>query len=275
MEYFKYLNPQRIDVLRDLNIRYSQALVFNDPFEAFPAIVDKGQNWYFQHFLKLMELEMKSMVFKSPLEEQNFINTCKKGFPDFYTYCSDGGRQLTQAFSIVMSDALIHGYLSLSKTSQNILMWSHYAQNHEGFVLGFDSGHEYFQNGVSEVRYSDQRPCLNPFQQQQDASLFFTKSTDWAYEQEVRKSMLFPENAHLVQPESLPKSNDKVYESVKLFSYPKSAISSVIFGWKSTHELRNSIIDILEGHGLSSVTVKLTAPHPSEFKIEHHAIQTV
>ncbi|EQM49643.1 hypothetical protein D051_4091 [Vibrio parahaemolyticus VPCR-2010] len=38
-----------------------------------------------------------------------------------------------------MRDALIQGYLSLSKTNKNILMWSHYAQNHEGFVLGFDS----------------------------------------------------------------------------------------------------------------------------------------
>ncbi|MCV2884796.1 DUF2971 domain-containing protein [Aestuariibacter sp. AA17] len=36
------------------------------------------------------------------------------------------------------------GILSLSKTNENLLMWSHYAQNHQGFVIGFNEEHDFF-----------------------------------------------------------------------------------------------------------------------------------
>jgi len=264
MEYYKYLNDQRLDVLEDLTMRYTQALVFNDPFEAFPAIVDENMDWYHQQFIELIESDIKSRVFKSQLEKQAVFDACMKGFPEFYEFSADRNRQLDHAFSVVMSDALTKGYLSLSKTNRNILMWSHYAQNHQGFIIGFDAKHEYFNSGVSEIIYSDKRPSLNPFQKEQAESVFLTKSTDWAYEQEVRKSMAFTGKEPL---DSLPKSTDEVYESVKLFKYPKSAISSVIFGWKSTPELRKNVLGILDSHGLSSVKVMAAVPHPSEYKM--------
>ncbi|EIK0848312.1 DUF2971 domain-containing protein [Vibrio parahaemolyticus] len=139
MEYFKYLSPQRLDVLSNLKIRYTQAIALNDPFEVFPAIIDKDKEWYFKNFLMRIESEADQIDFKSAVKRKQFIRARKKDFPNFYRCYTDEQWLLEQAFSIVMRDALIQGYLSLSKTNKNILMWSHYAQNHEGFVLGFDS----------------------------------------------------------------------------------------------------------------------------------------
>ncbi|EHU4934854.1 DUF2971 domain-containing protein [Vibrio vulnificus] len=279
MEYFKYLSPQRLDVLSNLKIRYTQAIALNDPFEIFPAIIDKDKEWYFKNFLMRIESEADQIDFKSAVKRKQFIRARKKDFPNFYRCYTDEQWLLEQAFSIVMRDALIQGYLSLSKTNKNILMWSHYAQNHEGFVLGFDSEHEYFKLGVSDIEYSDQRPYLNPLQSRQDASLFTTKSLDWAYEQEVRKSMSFVEhiqlpngNTLLPYPDELPDSSDEIYQRVRLFEYPKCSISSVTFGWKSTPEFRKSVIEALERHGLSKVKVMVAAPHPRKYEMKLHQI---
>jgi Protein of unknown function (DUF2971) len=41
-------------------------------------------------------------------------------------------------------------------------MWSHYARDHTGFVIGFDTSHQYFQKkehrGLWKVQYQDVRP---------------------------------------------------------------------------------------------------------------------
>ncbi|MGR5129690.1 DUF2971 domain-containing protein [Photobacterium swingsii] len=274
MQYFKYLNPQRIDVLGNLKIRYTQAIALNDPFEVFPAIIDKDKDWYMRQFIARIEAEAAEIDFRSPVKKKQYIRARKKDFPNFYRCYTDEKWLFEQAFSIVMLDANVQGYLSLSKTDKNILMWSHYAQNHEGFVIGFDASHSYFDFGMTEVEYSDQRPYLNPLQGKQDASLFYTKSTDWAYEQEIRKSMAFVEriqlengNTFLPYPDELPDHTDEVYQKVRLFDYPKDAISSIIFGWKSTDELRQSVIKFLEEHGLSSVKVMQAIPHPRKYEM--------
>ncbi len=274
VQYFKYLNPQRIDVLENLKIRYTQAIALNDPFEVFPAIIDKDKDWYMRQFITRIEAEAAEINFRSPVKKKQYIRARKKDFPNFYRCYTDEKWLFEQAFSIVMLDANVQGYLSLSKTEKNILMWSHYAQNHEGFAIGFDANHSYFDLGVTEVEYSDQRPYLNPLQSEQDASLFYTKSTDWAYEQEIRKSMAFVEhiqlengNTLLPYPDELPDHTDEVYQKVRLFDYPKGAISSVIFGWKSTGELRQSVIKSLKEHGLSSVKVMQAVPHPRKYEM--------
>lgn len=92
------------------------------------------------------------------------------------------------------------GVLCLSKNSKNILMWSHYAQNHTGFVLEFKISlipkTNINQVDMKElvkmlypfsVTYSDKRPSLDF--DNINSSLqtgLLTKHTGWAYEEEER-----------------------------------------------------------------------------------------
>ena len=63
-------------------------------------------------------------------------------------------------------------------------MWAHYAKSHTGFVVEFDSMHEFFGSGdLLEVRYDASRPELsNP---QEWKEIVTTKSPEWSYEREV------------------------------------------------------------------------------------------
>ena len=90
-----------------------------------------------------------------------------------------------------------YGILSLSAVWDNILMWSHYSNNHKGFCVGFWEeklrNSELFGKG-GPVRYSEDFPVLDPFKEDFIDYSFtetHTKAKDWAYEMEYRLTKTF------------------------------------------------------------------------------------
>jgi hypothetical protein len=86
--------------------------------------------------------------------------------------------------------------LSLAERRDLIPMWAHYADEHRGFVIGFDTGSAFFSQAIADrklrpVRYQQERVSLTrgllPDQPSvKPDAIFRTKSLDWAYEQEWR-----------------------------------------------------------------------------------------
>lgn len=79
------------------------------------------------------------------------------------------------------------GVYCASAISDNILMWSHYAQNHEGVCLQFDASIGPFSQ-AQKVAYTHLRPHLG-WKDGEDAKLdktLLVKSSHWEYEQEWR-----------------------------------------------------------------------------------------
>ncbi len=80
------------------------------------------------------------------------------------------------------------GLCCFTRTPNNILMWSHYANSHKGICLGFnvreDMGFFYYP---VEVQYTDKYPELpDSFTRKYLEILIGTKYAGWSYEQEVR-----------------------------------------------------------------------------------------
>ena len=83
------------------------------------------------------------------------------------------------------------GILCMSQDYKNILMWSHYAKNHEGLCFGFDF--RLFEDekiNSSQVRYQENHEYelisfFNP-PKGEIKRMFTTKSEFWSYEKEVR-----------------------------------------------------------------------------------------
>jgi hypothetical protein len=86
-----------------------------------------------------------------------------------------------------------------SRTPSNLLMWAHYAEKHQGVVLGFhpDVARDSMLTQIVPVAYSDRRPSLlddsnllaRPTPELAAAAnrkLYLTKSSEWSYEQELR-----------------------------------------------------------------------------------------
>jgi hypothetical protein len=85
-----------------------------------------------------------------------------------------------------------YGVLCLAERGDNILMWSHYANQHTGFCLEFQTGNPLFSR-ARKVAYppSKERPCQDlaeylTVEKQRVPKELVTKAEDWAREEEWR-----------------------------------------------------------------------------------------
>src|SRR5215467_14012687 len=130
MLLYKFLTPERLDVLEKGLIRFTQPAALNDPFESRP------RNFKAEGCGHLTQRGDWQCI-KSYIDE---VQT---------TFTSQERKSV--------------GLLCLAENSTNIPMWAHYAAEHRGFVLGFENSHDFFAKksdgtGLWKVRYSDERP---------------------------------------------------------------------------------------------------------------------
>jgi hypothetical protein len=221
MLVYKYLNTDvGKRVLSKFSIRFTQPAALNDPFEAL---------WLFDEDLRNETIKTTKLFFKlkfgrdmndDELEELPAkIDETLLNVPKFF------------------SEEI--GFLSLSKEKNISLMWSHYADEHRGIVIGFDS--DIFPKDLHDVSYTYIRPTyIQPEIEgtgwKQLLTLLTTKSEHWSYEKEVRSF------SRLENAASVP-MKIRNYD-VCLFSFPPESIKEVIFGWHTPLNERQEIQEL-------------------------------
>ncbi len=131
------------------------------------------------------------------------------------------------------------GIYSLAKAENNHplnnLMWRHYANNHKGFCIGYDTEllmkkHQAPNNVYfAGVRYSKYMPTLSWLDIKKAQEIFLqkilaTKSVDWEYEKEVRL----------------------IFDDFGLKVYPNQALKSIYFGVSMDDKMQRYIIESLQ-----------------------------
>ena len=170
---YKYVDVAGLRRILDGSIRFTQPSAFNDPFELLPEIVLSTKE---QERPINVSFDILARRRCTPVGE---IDHVPQGYCSSDATSRDVVRQLS---------ALI-GILSLSRTNQSLLMWSHYADQYTGAVIEFDGAHEFFV-GQIDMEYRSIRPKTDltdylagkPI----PVSELCVKSDQAAYEQEVR-----------------------------------------------------------------------------------------
>jgi hypothetical protein len=163
------------------------------------------------------------------------------------------------------------GVLSLSEDPVNDLMWAHYGKDHSGFVIEFDEASDFFHSPRSDkdefyrlrqVNYIDKRLSFASFEELiHDANeLFVSKLDSWAYEKEWR--MLLPLVNRVPEIEAA--------EPIHLFPFPRAAVMAVIFGYKSSTNLRSEVCSLLDNDATYSDVQRLV----TYVDLEHGKIAT-
>ena len=253
MVFYKYVSAERIDILQNRLIRFTQPNAMNDPFEAQPhfyALGKKGLASAYAEMIRRAQYrvwEDYKRVTQTDLDRWAFAKKIETD-PDYAEslYESLGHRDilpnLRERFNKLHNTA---GILSLSETSDNLLMWAHYAEGHTGFVLVFDGSHYFFKGknflpGFAKpepVEYRSERPYMKIEETSKEAALreiFFVKGLDWKYEKEWR---------YLKTLDDADKQLRDVPD-VNLFRLPPKCIIGVILGCNSTEELPNGILEL-------------------------------
>jgi hypothetical protein len=259
---YKYLRPERVDVLNSLEIRFTQPNALNDPFELrprfellipevevlanysatpvdFDPILRQAYSILAEEQRSVLPYEAAASAFKSFMESDQGRSATSEGLLQFLRFNSQMATPLCESLYEALNRGV--GILSLTEVPDELLMWAHYAESHRGILLGFDEKHAFFNrkrsdndefNFLRKVIYADLPPAPSALGVDGNA-LFITKGMKWSYEREWR--MLAP-------LEDSSRSVEIAGDTVHLFALPPQALVSVVIGARASAELERSVL---------------------------------
>ena len=266
---YKYVSLARRSILEDGLIRFSQPSVFNDPFDLNPCFSLMAD----EDFYDLEDGSGKvGVCFPSGRQGglDLMLKTVAPGIQaEARRYAGLPGTYSLRPNDIARStlDAM-YGVLSLTDSPNNLLMWAHYADSHNGFVLQFDDQHEFFapktlagvEFGVTKINYSDQRPILS-HRSIKSPDVLYRKSPEWDYENESRLVRALEEADQIIDASPFP---------IALFRVPFEAIKGVIIGVAVSHEDRVRLFELLGTPERKHITIFQTRLSDESYQLEIH-----
>lgn len=201
-------------------LKVHSVTAFNDPFECRVEYIAQAKT------LDKLEELCKRLVEKdypgiNEIKKRELINACINVLRN---YSLD---ELINKFKIEMIEFHRNkGVICLTSDPKNILMWSHYADNHRGFCLQFNT--QGIFGKAKQIKYSELPKKIDIFEATKeewfDACLLHKYKT-WSYEKEYR----------LV-----------VNHSNCIYTFNESDLSGVIFGYRMDAKHKHKIIKWLE-----------------------------
>jgi hypothetical protein len=148
------------------------------------------------------------------------------------------------------------GISCFSETNKSLVMWGHYASNHNGICIEFDSTIGIFKHAkkveytraIHTVSVNSKNNLTEDFFMTATPKCMYKKYEQWKYEKEWRI----------------------IFESNKGFEYPPKAITGIYFGMRTTDEdieLVHKATKHLEHLNYFKATLK-----PHEYKIVYNPI---
>lgn len=181
-------NEKHRRILQENQLYLSPPSLFNDPFDCriFPQFID----------LTNREVEM----YANMLIIENNLDLGEKKFIIEKITKNPQSHQFDFEEIAIKNHDMCSGIISLTGIWSNTLMWSHYANNHKGFCIGFDEEKlikEYNFTACGFVEYPEDRkhPKISPITDgdlESFKTAIYNKSIDWKYENEYRLTKIMP-----------------------------------------------------------------------------------
>lgn len=257
MILYKYLSPENaLKVLRNRKLRFTPPSKLNDPFEMRPSYESLSESPEIQEQMGDENLsEAMGELINTQLDQlpQAFFDIVPR---DLYQNIFSSLAPMTQEIAPSLFDGITDvvresvystldqsvGVLCLAERNDNMLMWSHYADSHQGVVLGFDSECDFFERRLNEnddfrhlakISYAaDSRVQITRIEDYRQ-ELLYTKNPEWEYEQEWRMVIPLQDADEILQTEDGP---------VHLFAFPIEALQEIVFGYKTSDEVRAGLL---------------------------------
>lgn len=250
---YKFVAPDRIDILETGFIRFTQPSALNDPFELQPVFenllteeqlqeaanppFDMVEKEIRRHYVTLTPEQQAVLSVEDLLE---LLKTNPLILEQLIAQIAPTLRAGVQAFTpqakVMLTEVLQNkfGILSLSEDANQPLLWAHYSDAHRGFAIEFDTEHPYFHRRRSEsdelyylrkVQYVHRNAGGRALLDLDGDDLLVTKAPSWEYETEWRMLVPLEDANHVLHIGG---------DTIHLFALPLSAISRIIFGARST-----------------------------------------
>ncbi len=247
---YKYVDVAGLRRILDGSVRFTQPSAFNDPFELLPEIVlastepERPINVAFDIFAQRRS---------PPVGEVDQIPQ---------NYCSNDATSR----DIVRQLSELIGILSLSRTNQSLLMWSHYADQYTGAVIEFDGSHEFLAR-QTDIEYRPIRPkrLLSDYLTGEPipVSELCVKSDQAAHEQEVRVIRTL---ADCEKTDQYDRRGFQIY----IRKIPAECIKGIIFGERMDVRVQREIYSRVKD---TNIGLTLAAVDASGYAFRHERIK--
>lgn len=272
---YKYVIPDRVDILKNPLIRFTQPSALNDPFELQPIFSkffsENELNEIFKPNFDFFEEALNRQLSKLPektrrkIVEQLVLQVKKnpkilqeqidKITPTIKTALYDFTPEAKKKFSDVLQT---FGILSFSEKFDHTLLWAHYADSHRGFAIEFKTDHEFFNRRrfendelfhLRKVKYVNHQLAKTDIalSDMHGDDILATKEIAWEYEAEWR--MIIP----LASANKTLEGSDKIY----LYTFPLSSVTSVIVGARASPLLYEGLRTILLSADYEHISLKM------------------
>lgn len=246
-KYRNWDNKYHRRLLTHQEIYFAKPSEFNDPFDGNIPV-----RWDMLTYEDCVQKNMDIIKVMHKDKDQKAIYEYAKKVTDEKTLWHPDKLAKERPEQLEKWDKII-GLLSLSELADNILMWSHYANNHKGFVVGLDTDNlstAYDFDYIEKIKYKIKYPLIRGFDDTttQFYKKFFSKSELWGYEKEWRVSKNHIEN--------------------RLYSLEKKAVVQVIIGCQASNKTKTEIEKTAEEIYGNSVKVFQATKNEEDFKID-------
>ena len=135
------------------------------------------------------------------------------------------------------------------------LMWAHYADHHRGICLEINVRQPDLCAAI-QVQYRETYPSFR-LGADRDLSPFYTKSSDWQYEDEYR--LIAEEEDRAFSDRTLKTRN-------QFYKLPTGSLISIIIGVHAPDETRRTIRSIVDRSG-KNLSIRQAARAPDRYEI--------
>lgn len=248
--YMPLNSEKRIQYAEDLLFRnrvcYPPMSSFNDPFEGQVNIsLEASFEEKTAHVAKIIQRRYGISYQEAEARAPDWIEPNEKEGPE-------------RTRKMVTND---WGVWCLSKSKNDIAMWSLYADGHQGICVEFAATrreHATFFASIQPVKYTDEMPSVNIYRTSREEiarAAFLTKSARWEEEGECRATVTDISGTN-------PRERD----------LPVGIISAVYLGTRITDDNRRRVED-WAGESKSPMSVFLARPKDQEYGLDFDLVQ--
>jgi hypothetical protein len=244
---FRYFPPEASDVLAQQKLWFSAAKDFNDIFEVVP----RYDRLLTQHIDKQTKIVFAFNPDNAPNDWAVYKKYMKPLEDRLYR---ESLETLPGAFQAKFSEHF--GIVCFCGNGHSPLMWGHYTNCHQGFVVEFEPEHPLFATeGFGKVQYCHARPFV---EEKDYAKILLTKSPEWDREEEYR----------LIKPyHELTKGKRRDGKEKHFIPLPSESIKAVYFGNRILCSARDELIESLASASYRHVKPYIMTLHDTDFTL--------
>ena len=205
---------------------------FNDPFDCrIPPCLKllRNKERAFEYAERILNNQKNEI-----LSSGNDFEKVSEQYKDLMWNKADILQQNISQITFDVQDKIL-GILSLTTKWDDILMWSHYGDFHQGICYGFDlkalqNSEEFLYGGF--VHYSNEYPLIDPIESiEKEAAKLQThyKAYNWNYEKEYRLVKVYEDDIDQFSKKRIFKVPDTVFKEIIVGNdFPENELKEII-----------------------------------------------